>query len=426
MTASWVDQPWLAIDTETTGIDVFADRIVEVAAVEITPDGTAGETYQTIVNPGIEIPDGAAAIHGITTARAREEGVDPAVALKEIAQRVFDHGHRPVVMFNARFDWPLLICEAERHDVDFPVFAPVLDPFLVDRMLDRFRRGSRKLVAVAQHYAVELDEVDAHGALADATAAALVMRAIIDRYPKVAEHSLASVYLRQVRGHEAWREEFVDWKHRNGDPSFDEPPGWPIPALIKGGLPVIEDATQGAGNDGPDSEGDARRTPDGQTSDTAAPGDGADGHDVGRTEPEPAPEISSPAHGEDDGAGEEGAVAGPASTSPASARGINERDVAKLANEVFKTDHDAAPRGQKTRTVDRLRWALIYAQTGGETSSLDGADGQLLLQIYNRLKDIAEGRLTYTVDDEAVTFTYAGRKPTKPIRWDQLQQEVAA
>jgi len=240
VTASWVDDTWLAVDCETTGVDVWSDRIVEIACVEVRPDGTIGESYNTIVDPGVEISDEVAAIHGITTARARDEGIAPAVALTEVARRIFAHGYRPVIGFNMRFDWPLMLSEAERHGVDFPFLAPVLDPYLIDRMVERYRKGKRKLTLVAQHYAVELDEADAHGALADAIAAARVMRAIVARHPKVGEHSLASAYLRQVRGHERQRVDFVDWKHKNGDLAFDEPPGWPIPALVNGGLPVVD------------------------------------------------------------------------------------------------------------------------------------------------------------------------------------------
>jgi DNA polymerase-3 subunit epsilon len=383
--APWVDQTWLAIDTETTGIDVFTDRIVEVAAVEVHPDGTIGDSYRTVVDPGIEIPDIPASIHGITTARAREEGVQPAEALTEIAARIFAHGHRPVVMFNARFDWPIMLCEAERHGIEFPFLAPVLDPFLVDRMLDQYRKGSRKLVAVAQHYAVELDEVDAHGALADATASARVMRAIIARYPKVAEHSLASVYLRQVRGHERWRDGFVDYKRRTGDPQFDEPPGWPIPALIKGGLPVIET---------PATADDVQEPPSSATE--PATGEGTETHNA------PAPPD-------------------PSSEPPVPPCTIGVKDVAKLAGEVFRPDYDDAPKGTKTKVVERLRHALTYAQTGGKATSLNQLTIDELIAVHQRLRSIADGSMTYEVDEDGVTFTLvATGRPTR-VEWAQVQ-----
>lgn len=230
MSADWTARPMLALDTETTGVDCWNDRIVQVAAVEIDLDGNATDPWSTIVNPGIDIPDEAAQVHGIPTSRAVAEGVDPAEALSVVADRIFAHGWRcPVVMFNARFDWPLLIAEAERHGVEFPAFAPILDPYLIDRMVDKYRKGKRQLTLVADHYGVELGD-DAHDATADAIAAGRVMRQLLARYPQIGDHSLADLFVRQIKGHEQWREGFVDFKRRSSDPSFDMAPGWPIPA----------------------------------------------------------------------------------------------------------------------------------------------------------------------------------------------------
>lgn len=407
--ASWVDEPFLSLDTETTGIDCWSDRIVEIAAVVVHPDGTTGETYTTIVNPGVEIPEGAAAIHGITTARAVAEGVTPAEALAEVARRIFDHGHRPVVGFNMRFDWPILVAEAERHGVEFPFLAPVLDPFLVDKMVDRFRRGTRKLVAVAQHYAVELDEAEAHGALADAVAAARVMRALIDRYPQIGRHSLASVFLRQVRGYEQWRTGFVEFKRRT-DSAFDIAPGWPLPS---DGVPVIKDATeQGAGVDGPDSGGDA-----------STAGDGADSHDVGRTEPEPAPALlpdaDPPAPGDDTGVGEPADGSVTATGEPTPAPTFSKADIAKVAGRVFKADYDAAPRGQKAKVLDRLRHAFTYACTG-RVFSLDDCTPAELAAVYGRLHFLEEGSMGYEVADNGVTFTVKGGTSRAFVAWETL------
>lgn len=50
----------------------------------------------------------------------------------------------------------------------------------------------------------------------------------------------------------------------------------------------LKDTTKRAVADGSDPAGDAGLAPDGRTSDTADPGDGAHSHDVGRTEPETA------------------------------------------------------------------------------------------------------------------------------------------
>lgn len=228
MSGSWTDEPWLAIDTESTGVDPFTARVVELAAVEILPDGSIGERWATIVDPGVKIPDEAAAVHGITTERARAEGVAPRIALAILTDRIFDHGYRPVVGFNMRYDWPLLLAEAARHGVDFPCFAPVLDPYLLDRLCDRFRKGKRQLTLVAEHYGVPLGD-RAHGALADATAAGRVMRKIVERFPELTDLNLPGLWLHQAHGHEQDRQRFVDYMRRNRDQEFDTPAGWPVP-----------------------------------------------------------------------------------------------------------------------------------------------------------------------------------------------------
>lgn len=231
----WTERPFLALDTETTGVDCFNDRIVEVGAAIVRPDGKLDLSWSTIVDPGVDVPEGAAEIHGITTERARAEGATPAVAISHVAGIVFDFAvgkePLPVVMFNARYDWPLLIAEATRHGLEFPAFAPIIDPFLIDKAYDRFRKGSRKLVDVAAHYGVELGE-QAHGALADAVASAKVMRALAGSFPEMAEFSLAEMWVRQVRAAEKQRESFEDYMRRTKDPGFHAVPGWPIPAGV--------------------------------------------------------------------------------------------------------------------------------------------------------------------------------------------------
>lgn len=57
----------LFFDLETTGLDPERDRIVELAAV----DAVAVEIHVEIFDPGIPIPPGASAVHGITDADVR-------------------------------------------------------------------------------------------------------------------------------------------------------------------------------------------------------------------------------------------------------------------------------------------------------------------------------------------------------------------
>jgi hypothetical protein len=87
---------------------------------------------------------------------------------------------------NARFDFTILDRECRRYGL--PTLeqrlgrevGPVIDTYILDKQVDMFRRGSRKLEALARHYGVTL--VDAHTADADARAAIEVAVAIAQRY----------------------------------------------------------------------------------------------------------------------------------------------------------------------------------------------------------------------------------------------------
>lgn len=231
MSMDWTIRPMLSLDTETTGVNVDEDRIVEIAAVLLDHDGQVMHQWSAIIDPGVEIPTEASAIHGITTSRAMAEGVKPAEALQTAADLIHEAhvGLCPIVIYNATFDLPLLINECHRHGVELFPFAAVLDPLLFDKALDQYRKGSRKLVDVAKHYGIELSAEEAHGAVADATASGRIMRELIKQYPQLGDQSLARLWLRQVRAAENQRASFVDYMRTRKDPDFDKPVGWPIP-----------------------------------------------------------------------------------------------------------------------------------------------------------------------------------------------------
>ncbi len=93
---------------------------------------------------------------------------------------LFDQGV-PVVAYNASYDFSLLAHEAQRLGTE-PLGdpSPVIDPLVIDKAYDRYRRGRRTLEVVAAHYAVTLDA--AHDASADAIAAGRVAQALARRY----------------------------------------------------------------------------------------------------------------------------------------------------------------------------------------------------------------------------------------------------
>lgn len=180
---SWLGRVGV-FDLETTGVDVENDRIVTAYVGVLDSRGDEVTAKSWIADPGVPIPDGAAAVHGITTERARREGRNAHEVVAEIRaslSALFAQG-LPVVAYNASYDFSLLAHECTRHGVpilDAP--GPVIDPLVIDKAVDRYRKGKRTLEFVAQHYGVSLE--GAHEASADAIAAGRVAQAIARTFP---------------------------------------------------------------------------------------------------------------------------------------------------------------------------------------------------------------------------------------------------
>lgn len=211
----------MALDIETTGTDPWDDRIVTASLVEVGA-GSKQNLQSWLLNPGVPIPADAEAIHGISTAEASRNGVAPAQALEEITSRVtvWLEAFNPVVAFNACFDLTMLEAENERHGVATIVerleeIRPVIDPFVLDKKVDTYRRGKRTLPALANFYGVPLE--NAHSSASDAVAAALLVLRITAQFPELGDYSLAALHDMQKR----WRKEqqlsLANYFERRGD-----------------------------------------------------------------------------------------------------------------------------------------------------------------------------------------------------------------
>jgi len=184
-------------DLETTGIDVTADRVVSAHVGVLDAHGRQIAARSWLADPGVVIPDGATAVHGITTAYAREQGRPAPEVVGEVTaalRSLLDQGV-PVVAYNASYDFSLLAQEALRHGIEPLVDpSPVIDPYVIDKAYDRYRRGKRTLEVVAEHYAVPLE--GAHEAAADAIAAGRVAQALARQFSL--PPTLTELHTRQV------------------------------------------------------------------------------------------------------------------------------------------------------------------------------------------------------------------------------------
>lgn len=182
MTIPFYELPLLSLDTETTGVDPWTCSVV---TCNMTYDTPGQEPYicDWLINPGVGIPEGAAAVHGITDEIAQTHGMPAEIGLASIAEHLNLWSDRglPIVVYNASYDLTLLRCEFDRYGIDCRNdFSLVIDPLVLDKQLDKFRKGKRQLTVTAAHYGITLD--NAHSADADSKASVAVARAIGKKY----------------------------------------------------------------------------------------------------------------------------------------------------------------------------------------------------------------------------------------------------
>lgn len=240
MTASpsWICGPLLGFDTETTGVDPTSDRLVTAALITRRYSGDAAphaDTARTwIADPGIEIPAAAAAVHGMSTEFVREHGQPSVQVLEEVAAVLSSAmaTGTPVVAFNASYDLTLLEHELVRHSMPTLTqrlghsLGPVIDPLVLDRTMDRYRKGKRRLDCLCEVYGVEVDEA-MHAADVDVRATLDVLEALVRTYPQLGEMSLEELHHFQAHAHRQWAHSFNDWLRSRGKEATVDP-SWPL------------------------------------------------------------------------------------------------------------------------------------------------------------------------------------------------------
>lgn len=215
--SGWPDSPMLAFDLETTGIDTTTARIVTATLIHIAP-GTDPEITNWLADPGIEIPAEATAVHGISTAHAREHGRPADQVVVEVAREIEQAWAQgwPVIAYNASYDLSVLHHELVRHCGEPGLtlltgpgegVGPVIDPLVIDKQMHRFRAGPRKLVDTCAHYKIEL--VDAHTSAADALAAARLAWVLSRRFPCIAEMTLPELHAAQIKWYREQQQSFA-------------------------------------------------------------------------------------------------------------------------------------------------------------------------------------------------------------------------
>lgn len=157
-------------DTETTGTNVKKDLIVEIAAYDPVND----TSFEELIDPGVPIPPGAAAIHGIS-----DEMVKGKDSFLEVSKRFVEFCTGNVVLIahnNDSFDRPILESEFERHGQVIPEY----------KYLDTLKWARRYRPDLPRHSLQHLREVygfpanNAHRALDDVITLHRVFASMMD------------------------------------------------------------------------------------------------------------------------------------------------------------------------------------------------------------------------------------------------------
>ena len=174
--------PLLFFDIESTGLNVATDRIVEISAVKVMPDGTH-EIKTKRINPTIPITPEAQAIHGISN-----EEVKDCPTFKQIAKSfaIWMEGCDIAGYNSMKFDIRLLAEEFIRADIDFDFRKRNL----VD-VQNIFHKMEQRTLAAAYKFYCKKTLENAHSAEADTMATYEVLMAQLDRYPDTLKNDIA-------------------------------------------------------------------------------------------------------------------------------------------------------------------------------------------------------------------------------------------
>jgi DNA polymerase-3 subunit epsilon/ATP-dependent DNA helicase DinG len=150
------EQVNVALDLETTGLDSNRHQILEVGAVRFRGDEVI-ETYQTLVNPGVPIPEFIQRLTHISPQQVKR-----APFFSSVAAEIEDFlGADPIIGHNIQFDIGFLTNNGVR------INNPSYDTWdLASVFMPQSRQYSLKYLTT--HFQVEHN--DAHRALADAMA----------------------------------------------------------------------------------------------------------------------------------------------------------------------------------------------------------------------------------------------------------------
>ena len=169
-------RPLAFFDIESTGVVPQRDRIVEISVMKVMPDGSSRTTTRRL-NPGMPIPPGATAIHGISDA-----DVADCPQFSDIAEKLLAYlDGCDLAGYNIQgFDVPLLENEFKRVGMDLGTSKrKIVDAY------NLFCKLYPRTLTAAYKFFCGKDLEGAHGAAADTAATFEVLMGQLTRHPEL-------------------------------------------------------------------------------------------------------------------------------------------------------------------------------------------------------------------------------------------------
>lgn len=205
----------LTLDCESSGVDTANDRIITWFMRAREGDKIVFER-NWVLDPGVEIPEEAAAVHGMSTEWVREHGrKDVAEALREIADTLDNYASSGFVVagYNHAFDMAMLNSELERHNWDtldntLEPDTRYIDPAIFSRVFDKYVKGGHQLITVAKRNGIEVEEDRLHAADYDVEVTEKLVKVMLNRawreLPEVREGCTPDEFVTRLQ---AWQKE---------------------------------------------------------------------------------------------------------------------------------------------------------------------------------------------------------------------------
>lgn len=190
--SAYLDQlSWVAVDTETSGLNPWEHEIIEIGAVRFSLDREEDQ-FEVLIRPEGKIDPRSRAVHQITNEELEEKGVSLEVAMEQFLAFI---GSESLVFHNAPFDVSFIIRSLQKVGLEVPQNS-YYDSLYLSRKYFAHRK-KHSLAALRDMLNIPVDTL--HRALPDARLTARVFSETVQS--KAQEITSNSKFQNFIRSH---------------------------------------------------------------------------------------------------------------------------------------------------------------------------------------------------------------------------------